>query len=531
MASAAVPGLAPTGVAGSPDDAADFDAAVLVDEAGKQWRVRSPKHVDASMRLETELLVLRAFVPAVRAELPFALPYVAGTVRQGDLCTFVYSHLPGSTRDIDSLVAEGGALPLEVGRAMAAIHGLPQDLVNDADLPSYSANEFRQRKLNELDQAATTGKIPPVLLRRWEHALEDVTLWRFNPSVVHGDLHEDNLLVSNGRVSAVTGWTDLRIGDPADDFAWLIAANDPTFTDAVHTAYNAARPETPDPHLIRRAALSAEFALAQWLVRGVAAENPVMISEAEEMLATLEADILEQDAAAKAEEAEAAAAAKAAAAAEEQEAAVAAAQVQASAGSVLPASAQPAAGQPGVVRPGSVQPAPSKSPTVSPGSARVSVTPISPVPDSPAAVSPAVGSPPVGSPAVVSPPNTTGSAATSAGSTNTADGAKATPARTASSSSMGTAAPAAGARPAAEAQPRIIAEPVVPSPGLISAGDATGPIARVTVLPADARPAAKPGPGPVAHPASRTAGKLDADKAGQPGTAQPGKAGQPGPAQ
>ncbi|MBD8044161.1 phosphotransferase [Arthrobacter sp. Sa2BUA2] len=297
LASAAVPALALTGVAGSPDDVADFDSALLVDDAGKQWRVRSPKHVEASMRLETELLVLRAFVPAVRAELPFALPYVAGTVRQGELCTFVYSHLPGTTRDIDDLAALGSELAADIGRTMAAVHALPQSLVHNADLPSYTANEFRQRKLNELDQAATTGKIPATLLRRWEHALEDVGLWRFSPTVVHGDLHEDNLLISGSRVSAVSGWTDLRIGDPADDFAWLIAANNTGFTDAVHAAYVAARPDAVDPHLIRRAALSAEFALAQWLVRGLAAQNPDMVAEAEEMLSTLEADILEQEAA------------------------------------------------------------------------------------------------------------------------------------------------------------------------------------------------------------------------------------------
>nr|WP_231704226.1 phosphotransferase [Arthrobacter caoxuetaonis] len=307
LASAAVPALVLTGVAGSPDDAADFDAALLVDDAGKQWRVRSPKHVEASMRLETELLVLRAFVPAVRAELPFALPYVAGTVRKGELCTFVYSHLPGATRDIDELAAAGKDLAEDIGRTLAAIHALPQSLVNNADLPSYTANEFRQRKLNELDQAATTGKIPATLLRRWEHALEDIGLWRFSPNVVHGDLHEDNLLVSGGRISAVIGWTDLRIGDPADDFAWLIAANNSAFTDAVHAAYVAARPDAVDPHLIRRAALSAEFALAQWLVRGLAAGNQAMVKEAEEMLATLEADILEQESA-LATEADAAAA-------------------------------------------------------------------------------------------------------------------------------------------------------------------------------------------------------------------------------
>ncbi|WP_425481882.1 phosphotransferase [Arthrobacter yangruifuii] len=296
MASAAVPGLSPTGVAGSPDDAADFDAALLIDDAGRRWRVRSPKHLEASMRLETELLVLRTFVPAVRAELPFALPYVAGTVRQGDLCTFVYSHLPGTIRSIDSLVTSGRSVAADIGRAMAAIHAIPRELVTSADLPSYTANEFRQRRLNELDQAATTGKIPSILLRRWEHALEDVSLWRFKPTVVHGDLHEDNILLSGERVSAVTGWTDLRVGDPADDFAWLVAANDPRLTENVHAAYLASSKDPEDPHLIRRAALSAEFALAQWLVRGVAAENSVMVDEAVEMLGTLEEDVRAQEA-------------------------------------------------------------------------------------------------------------------------------------------------------------------------------------------------------------------------------------------
>ncbi|MBG6223761.1 aminoglycoside phosphotransferase (APT) family kinase protein [Arthrobacter sp. CAN_A2] len=291
IASAAVPGLAPTGVAGAPDDAADFDSALLVDDAGKQWRVRSPRHAEASMRLETELQALRAFTPAIKAELPFLIPHMAGSVRQGELSTFVYSHLAGTTRPLDGLTAGGPMMAQELGRVIAAIHALPAEMVQRADLPGYEAEEYRQRKLNELDQAATTGKIPSILLRRWEHALEDVALWRFSPTVVHGDLHEDHLLVAAGRVSAVTGWTDLCVGDPAEDFAWLAAAEDTAFVDAVYAAYAAARATTVDPHLSRRAALAAEFALAQWLVRGVALDDAVMIDEAEDMLATLEADV------------------------------------------------------------------------------------------------------------------------------------------------------------------------------------------------------------------------------------------------
>ncbi|MET4143219.1 macrolide 2'-phosphotransferase [Arthrobacter sp. UYCo732] len=293
VATAAVPGLTPTAVSSDADDPADFDSALLLDSEGKRWRVRSPRHAEASARLETEFLVLRAFAPAIRAELPFLMPTVAGSVRLGSLSTFVYSHLAGSTRSVEELTAGPAALAREVGTALAAIHDLPHSLVSNADLPSYTPNEFRQRRLNELDQAATTGKIPASLLLRWEHAMEDVSLWRFNPSVVHGDLHEDNLLVDGSRVTAVTGWTDLRIGDPADDFAWLVASNEQDFVDAVLASYTHNRRDAPDQHLLRRAALSAEFALAQYLVKGIAAGDAEMVAEAESMLESLAADVEE----------------------------------------------------------------------------------------------------------------------------------------------------------------------------------------------------------------------------------------------
>lgn len=293
IATAAVPGLTPTAVSSAPDDPADFDSALLLDSEGKRWRVRSPRHAEASARLETEFLVLRAFAPAVRAELPFLMPTVAGSVRLGTLTTFVYSHLSGTTRSVEELTSGPAGLTREIGSALAAVHDLPRSLVSNADLPSYTPNEFRQRRLNELDQAATTGKIPAALLRRWEHAMEDVSLWRFNPCVVHGDLHEDNLLVEAGRVTAVTGWTDLRIGDPADDFAWLVASNEQDFIDAVLKAYTSSRRDVPDQHLLRRAALSAEFALAQYLVKGLATGDQDMVTEAEDMLESLASDIAE----------------------------------------------------------------------------------------------------------------------------------------------------------------------------------------------------------------------------------------------
>ncbi|MCO1340009.1 hypothetical protein BJH93_14095 [Kocuria polaris] len=293
IATAAVPGLTPVGVGALADDADDFDSALVRDAQQNEWRIRAPRHDEASMRLESELAALRSFTPAVRASLPFRIPSVAGTVRQGSLRTFVYNHLDGRNMPLDDLIAAGGNAAASVGRTIAVVHGLPKEVVDRADLPMYSAEEFRQRRLNALDQAATTGKIPSRLLRRWEHALEDVSLWRFNPTVVHGDLHEENLLLDGADVTAVTGWTDLHIGDPSDDLAWLAAAHEQSFSDAVFEAYVRERGDKADPHLMRRAALSAEFALAQWLVKAVSVEDPERIAEAEKMLADLDDDIAE----------------------------------------------------------------------------------------------------------------------------------------------------------------------------------------------------------------------------------------------
>jgi hypothetical protein len=101
----------------------------------------------------------------------------------------------------------------------------------------------------------------------------------------------------------VTGWTDLRIGDPADDIAWLVGSNEPRFIDAVLAAYHEARKEPVDPQLARRAALAAEFALAQYLVKALALDDREVARDAEAMLAELAADIEASEAADAAESA------------------------------------------------------------------------------------------------------------------------------------------------------------------------------------------------------------------------------------
>jgi hypothetical protein len=75
--------------------------------------------------------------------------------------------------------------------------------------------------------------------------------------------------------------------------AWLVASNEQDFVNAVLKHYTSGRRDVPDAHLLRRAALSAEFALAQYLVKGLAAGDQDMIHEAESMLTVLADDVAE----------------------------------------------------------------------------------------------------------------------------------------------------------------------------------------------------------------------------------------------
>ncbi|MGH8968050.1 MAG: phosphotransferase, partial [Actinomycetes bacterium] len=130
--------------------------------------------------------------------------------------------------------------------------------------------------------------VPPTLLRRWETALEDVSLWKFKPVVAHGDLAPDQLLVDRQRVVAVSGWAEARVADPADDLAWLIAAAPIEAVDSIMEAYQLRRTELHDARLVDRALLVGELALARWLLHGVRHALSDVVADAEAMLADLD---------------------------------------------------------------------------------------------------------------------------------------------------------------------------------------------------------------------------------------------------
>jgi aminoglycoside phosphotransferase (APT) family kinase protein len=123
-----------------------------------------------------------------------------------------------------------------------------------------------------------SGQVPPILLQRWEEALADVSLFKYQPVVVHGALGFDTVLERGGEVSGILDWRKIQLGDPAIDFGWL-SNEAPELLEAILLNYQLARPGA-DANIAKRAALYAELEWVRWLVHGYAIKDTSIVEEA-----------------------------------------------------------------------------------------------------------------------------------------------------------------------------------------------------------------------------------------------------------
>lgn len=278
LASAAVPGVDPVSVEALPSTPdQSFDVAFVQDAEHRRWVVRAPRTAVAGAEMDRTVVLLGMLA----RRLPFAVPAPRGFVEleEGGRAA-VYPYLPGHPVELAAL-PPGRGVAVELGKALAALHNTDPALFEEAGVPAYDADAYRTRRLAELDRAAETGRVPTTLLTRWEGALEDVTLWRFAATPVHGDLTGDQVLAvftderdaSTGTVKAMTGWEDAKVADPADDFAALVAEAPPLAVETVLEAYAHHRVERPDANLLVRARLGSELGLLARLMSALARKD------------------------------------------------------------------------------------------------------------------------------------------------------------------------------------------------------------------------------------------------------------------
>ncbi|GAA3872236.1 phosphotransferase [Leifsonia kafniensis] len=258
-----------------------FDSALIIDRDGRELIIRVPRSQAAETEQSADLVALRALTVGNRSRLPFDVPEFVGQAPAGPTRAILYELLPGDSFETDALTGHVGVSG-SIGRAIAAIHGLPTAFIADAGLPQQTALDCRTSTIALIDRAAETGYLPAALLRRWEQATDDDSLWQFAPTVVHGTLSDESFLIVDDAVSGILGWSGLGVGDPARDLNWLLAARGEAAETAI-AAYLAAR-QGGDPCLTQRALLYAELELARWLLHGSDTRNQEIVDDAVTML-------------------------------------------------------------------------------------------------------------------------------------------------------------------------------------------------------------------------------------------------------
>ncbi len=84
-------------------------------------------------------------------------------------------------------------------------------------VPLATRDEMTRKSVRESEGLVDTQAV----MRAWEHDLA-APVWDGPPTWLHGDLMPDNLLLTDGRLSAVIDWGGLGVGDPATELlpAW-----------------------------------------------------------------------------------------------------------------------------------------------------------------------------------------------------------------------------------------------------------------------------------------------------------------------
>jgi len=286
LATDAVSGLKVKNVIGITGAAAgNFDSALITDVNGDSFIVRVPTTPTAGAELELEIQVLKS-LSAFTARLGFEIPQKVGETR--DLSTgnrvLVFKYVHGNPIDTRRMNA-ASAITQSIAKAISTIHSLPIELVQNNGLSEFSPAENIRLRVAELDRAMQSGQVPPILLQRWEEALSDVSLFKYQPVVVHASLSVDTILERGGEVSGILDWRKVQLGDPALDFGWL-ANEAPELLESILLNYQLGR-TAADGNIAKRAALYAELEWVRWLVHGYAVKDTTIVNEAIEGLQEL----------------------------------------------------------------------------------------------------------------------------------------------------------------------------------------------------------------------------------------------------
>ncbi len=259
---------------------------------GSVITISSPTTAEAALIQDHEHAAGKLLSAGVRERLGFSVPHTLAAGLMETRRIVVTEEVHGtslvSLRDIKP------ALP-SLAHALAKLHSLPTNIVKKGSIPVNTSLDCLRDAAGIIDRAHQTTRVPSQLLDRWDAAIEDTELWQFTPTITHGDLDLDDVLVDGNVVSGIVKWGSAAVGDPAVDVKAVVGPTPPEVSAPFIEEYLASRGAT-DRRIGHRARFRAELDIAGWLVHGVDTHDEAHVDEAVSMLTSLLASVTDNPA-------------------------------------------------------------------------------------------------------------------------------------------------------------------------------------------------------------------------------------------
>lgn len=249
--------------------------------------IASPLTAEAAELQNAEHRVGQLLGAGVRDRLPFGVPHTLAAGSHNNRRIVVTEEAHGTP--MSSVKDPRGALP-SLAAAVAAIHNLPTSIVTRNVIPTSTSLDSLREAAGIIDRAHQTHKVPSSLLDRWDAAIEDTGLWQFTPTVTHGTLEFDSVLLDGVQVSGIINWSNARVGDPANDLRAVFGHVTPDVAEDFMAVYSTDRPSN-DRRLAHRARFWSELDVALWLIHGTDLNDDGIVADAVVMLGALLAHV------------------------------------------------------------------------------------------------------------------------------------------------------------------------------------------------------------------------------------------------
>lgn len=274
----------------------NYQIVGLQDSQAHDYIFLVPQHEQAYKDLKNEVRFTQQIVPLVeRKELPFDTLRVRSWVPLPTGWHGILSdYLPINPVTTASL-SQSTDLSVSFGKALAALHSLPEWTVVKAGLKHTTQEDQRQILRDLLLQGRKYPQIPSNLLSRWEKMVDTDSWWNYTPRVTHGDFSSECFHYLEDGIVSLRNLGQVQVGDPAIDLAWVVAAAPVEVMEVILSAYETALQYDADRHLRNRAEIHSELAVIKWFLLGVNEDNSQVQKDALNMLQELAHDIEDEE--------------------------------------------------------------------------------------------------------------------------------------------------------------------------------------------------------------------------------------------